>query len=233
MLPDAGPTEKDWMLATLRELTEIGMELARDLQAQVRQAGGQASADAALRFSRYARVVRQGVALYGLVLQDGLVAARPAGPAQTARPPTEKDIAKGHEVRRMGQVFGKAYLTNLAPPEAIEVFDEEIAEWMALPNVDHLYVDRAKLVVAEVILMLGLPLPKGWRYHDDQQAMIVGHAAGEAQPWRATWAFLRDRVRPHLAACRGYTAPTRAGVVGKPYHPPPMSADDLILAEGP
>ena len=54
----------------LQELTEIGMELARDVQRQSREQGGEGAADLGLMFSRIARAVRQTVALEAKFDQD-------------------------------------------------------------------------------------------------------------------------------------------------------------------
>ncbi len=54
----------------LQELTEIGMELARDVQRQSREQGGEGAADLGLMFSRIARAVRQTVALEAKLDQD-------------------------------------------------------------------------------------------------------------------------------------------------------------------
>jgi hypothetical protein len=218
------PSEKAWMLATLKELAEIGMGFARDLQAGTAEPGGPAAADLALKFSRIARAVRQTVSLYGLVLEDGLVEKARVASGVAFKPPTREACEAGAGARNTGKLYADRFLKHLAPPEAIDAFKDEIAEWRADRRFDHLYAGRFDETTAEILLMLGLAVPPGLANYDTQQAYIADHAMGREQPWREAWLFLQGRPRPHLALCEGFEPP-----------PPYRSVDksNLALAEGP
>ena len=82
--------EKDWMLATLKALADAGMMLVNELTAEAANPDAPSPPDAALKFSRLARAVRQSVALYGLVLEDGLAEK----PNPIALPP--RDLRQHH-----------------------------------------------------------------------------------------------------------------------------------------
>jgi hypothetical protein len=198
---------KAWMLATLRELAEASMELVRDLQTEVRAAGGKVSADVAMQFSRAARAVRQSVALYGLVLEDAL--AQRAGTLRGGQARGEGAWSEAFEsgalVREEAADEAKDFLPHLAPAEALDAFEREIDDWAGEHRYDALYATRSlRDATAEIFLMLGLTIPESFRHHDNLDRLAGEHALGEAQPWREAWQFLRERPRPHLALMQGF-----------------------------
>src|SRR5262245_27968331 len=68
--PDASADLRDWQLATLKELGEIGMALARDLPRQAQAAGeARAAADPVLAFSRVSRAIRLTLQLQTRILE--------------------------------------------------------------------------------------------------------------------------------------------------------------------
>jgi len=199
--------EKLWMLATLKELAEIGMEQARQLAAEERPAGEAAAGQAALRYSRISRAVRQTVGLYGLVLEDklGEAAGRSRAGAGGPKPPSQKDIDEGARVRTSAVFNAKGLIERLAPLEAIDVFEAEMDEWREDARFNHLYADADRMeATAEIFMMLGLTLPPGWIYDEEFQKLADEHAAGKHQPWREAWEFLAGRERPHLALCEDW-----------------------------
>ncbi|MGA2952083.1 MAG: hypothetical protein ABSD80_07610 [Caulobacteraceae bacterium] len=127
--PDAAVARAEERLAFLRELTEIGMELARGLreQAAAGPVDPKAGRSPAETFDRLSRAIRLTIALEAKTdealadLKAGVVREREETSARRAE--TAKETARMEGFRRMAKVFDRTYAVAEVEAEDSEAFD--------------------------------------------------------------------------------------------------------------
>jgi hypothetical protein len=172
--------EKDWMLATLKALADAGMVMVRELTEEVVQAEAP-NGDAALKFSRLARAVRQSVSLYGLVLEDGLVAkAKPLSPLSPPQPPVyapwDTTGQSEAEWRRQDRAGSRAYAAYNAIEKVIDDLDSgleqdrlviELSERVETDADEALFDSAAPIAAVIADICRALNFKPDWQYLDE------------------------------------------------------------------
>lgn len=209
MILSAAPSPTDpraeRLLAALAELTEIGLDLARDLRAEVQAAAEAsppapaASQDAALRFSRIARAVRQSVALEARLAAE-LAEARPATPTQAElkrqaeadratrrKAGFERKATAAYLVCRTLESLQKAKRprwtrgSERAPDDSDADYDrmeEGVAEWLYDAFDDSAYADRPMgEIILDICRAVGVaPDPDLWGAGEFEAKVMAAYA---------------------------------------------------------
>jgi hypothetical protein len=195
-------------LRLLRELADIGMEMARAVRAQaVTQAAERdvnaaapvaaarfAGADLGLVFSRIARAVRQTLALEARLAEEGLK-ARAEHAARRAGEARARAAQRKREVRNC---VSDAIQVD-APPGDVEALLDELDERLGDPDYAGDFADRP---IGELIASIcrDLGITPDWGLWEDED-----------------WAIEAAAARPP----------------GSPYTAPPMGEDDAVAAPPP
>jgi hypothetical protein len=182
MSPTPSTPEKAWMLATLKALADAGMVMVRELTEEVVQAEAP-SGDAALKFSRLARAVRQSVSLYGLVLEDALVEkAKPLGPLSPPQPqaiyaPWKKTGQSEAEWTREQRAGSRACTAYEAIEKVIDDLDSgleqdrliiDLAERMETDADEALFDSDTPIVAVIADICKALNFKPDWQYLDEE-----------------------------------------------------------------
>lgn len=160
---DDVPERAARLLGVLAELTEIGMDLARELRREAVEAGGEAGPDVALRFSRVARAVRQSVALEARLAEE-LAAAAQAAKAEAQRQAAHDHAAQtraGFERKLQGAYLFDRGLRDMrhdidtgavqVRPDELKAVREDMFDWL-FDDVDD--AAFATLPVGDVIVRI-------------------------------------------------------------------------------
>jgi hypothetical protein len=211
--PTLSDADITYQRETLRELTDIGMDLARALRREVVDAPEGArpvSAEVALTYSRIARAVRLSLALQARLLSGEPVAAGRGQQAEPAFDPTYGVTRENHPYILLG-VYKKAVKRVVGDQIAEETTDTVEAERLTLALYERLYEhdddeDLINLPIGELINVirtdLGMPaLAEPWTEAEVSKfrpQMLANKAAREARereaglanpaagaPWRA------------------------------------------------
>jgi hypothetical protein len=161
----------DRQLQVLGELAEIGLELARAVEAEAK--GPDADVDGAvLAYSRVARAVRQSVMLQSRLIRELLAEER--GEAAGAEAAHRR---KAEVKARMSRILRRAIEAERDDPERIERLKAEAAERLE----EELFGDLLQRPVAEIIADIcgDLGLSPDWRGLADDIAAAEEAARGE------------------------------------------------------
>jgi hypothetical protein len=195
------------LLALLRELTETGMELARDLRRELMS--GAVGADIDVRFCRIAKAVRQLIALEARLAEalDDVDSGRWA--AQEA----ERQLRTLADQAREDDAFEaiEEALREAGDTEAAERLTERLGDWYAERSVERDFTDKS---VAEIVT---------------DACKHLGIAPDPALLAEASMSqTLADAVRAYAAALQAAQGSRSSPIFSELRTPPPLRRPNAI-----